>query len=171
MEKSEAWRALANAARLISAQRGRLVLTVDSAHHLASSADRNDLERLLHLVPDSTVTLVCIKRNDLSPEQPVDALPIRLRPLTRTEAGDYLTTKLRLAGRDAPTFGPGVMTCLQSRANGVPRTLDRLSGLALRLAAIQRLKLISTELVETVAQEIGVEPLGLPYHERLGRVS
>ena len=130
--KTQAWRALADAARLIAAQRGRLVLVVDDGHFLA---DRIDLERLLHLHDGSTVSLIVIERPDGSNDLP-DAFAIPLDALTRSESDTYLTAKLGRAGRDGPTFAPKALTRLHAIAEGVPGRIDGLAGLAMRAAAI-----------------------------------
>jgi len=168
--RSQTWRTLSDAARLIAAQRGSLVLAVDDAHHLTSADDRLDLERLLHLVPVSTVTLIVLERPDDTTDGPIDAFPIRLDRLTRTESTHYLSTKLQRVGRDAPTFAPTALTRLHAMSAGIPRIIDRLAGFALRAGAIQGLKLIPDDLVEAVSQEMRSDRLGPMFHGGLNRV-
>jgi hypothetical protein len=137
------WRALADAARVLHAQRCRLVLAIDAFENL-DTGDRH-LVRLSHL--DPIVTLILSGRPD--PERTDDeAFSVPLSPLTRGESSDYLASKLRHAGRDAATFTPRALTTLHALADGVPRRLDRLAGLALRASALERLDRVGEELID-----------------------
>lgn len=149
------WQSLTDAARLIAAQRGRLVIAVDDAHRLA---DRLDLDRLLCLDSGSTVTILSFERPRDDDSHP-DAFSIRLDPLTRSESSAYLAAKLHLAGRDTPLFSPAAMTRLHALTAGVPRRLDRLAGLALRDAAVQGQPLITEGRVEVAFRETHPAPL------------
>jgi len=132
------WRALADAARLIREQRGRLILAIDSAESLDGPDDLRHLDRLLHLDPDGdpAPTLIRVERLGDRPAPPSDAFPIRLGPLTRGEATSYLAAKLCHAGRDGPTFTARSVTVIHGLAEGVPGRLDRLARMALIAAAV-----------------------------------
>jgi type II secretory pathway predicted ATPase ExeA len=132
---ARSWRVLVDAARLIRAQRGRLVLAIDSAEGLDTPEARRDVDRLAHLDPgpEPVVTLIDVSRPIDGPAQgPADEFPVPLGPLTRGEASAYVATKLRLAGRHEPAFTPRGLTCLHSLAEGVPGRIDRIARLALR---------------------------------------
>jgi type II secretory pathway predicted ATPase ExeA len=147
---ARSWRALVDAARLIRAQRGRLVLAVDSAQWLDTPEARRDLDRLVHLDsgPEPIVTLIEVSQPVGDTSQIAhEAIPIPLGPLTRGETSAYLATKLRLAGRDAPTFTPRGLTCLHSLAGGVPGRLDRLARLALVAGGLEGVDRVDEEIL------------------------
>jgi type II secretory pathway predicted ATPase ExeA len=150
--RAAGWQTLVEAARLIAAQRGRLVMVVDDVHLLL---DRTDFDRLTHLDPRSCPTLIGSGRSDAEEADP-DAFLIPLVPLTRSEANAYLATKLRNAGRPDLTFDPGALTLIHAMSEGVPRRLDRLAGLAMREAGGRRLAIVSAELVESIDREAGL---------------
>jgi type II secretory pathway predicted ATPase ExeA len=134
-----------------------VVLAVDDCHHLTDPADRLDLERLVHLDthPRARLTVVRVGRGPADPEDEACpwGLAIRLRPLTHSEAGRFLTAKLAAAGRAAPTFTPRAVTRLHALSAGVPRGLDRLASLSLMAGAVRGLEMIPAEVVEGVARE------------------
>jgi type II secretory pathway predicted ATPase ExeA len=140
------WRRLGEALQLCRAQRLAVTLSVDDAHALA---DPDAIDRLLRL--DPAATLLLVGRGPL-PEAPW-SLRVRLAPLTHSEAGLYLTTKLSAAGRMDPTFTPRAITLLHSLSAGNPRGLDRLAALSLLAGSARRLEMITPDLVEGVAQE------------------
>jgi MSHA biogenesis protein MshM len=154
---ARSWRALADAVRLIRAQRGRLVLAVDSAEGLDAPESRRDLDRLVHLDPgpDPVVTLIDVSRPvDDAAQIADDALAVPLGPMTRGEASTYLDAKLRHAGRDAPTFTPRGLTCLHSLAEGVPGRLDRLARLALHAGGLEGADRVDEEIICRIGIEL-----------------
>ena len=149
-----AWRTLADAVRLCRAQGLGVVLAIDDCQDLTETVDRRDLERLVHLDPHpkARLTIVEVGRDDPDGADPW-GLAIRLEPLTRGEAADYLATKLAAAGRSEPTFTPRAITRWHALAGGVPRGLERLAALALIAGAVRGLEIITPEVVEGVAAE------------------
>jgi MSHA biogenesis protein MshM len=155
--RAHAWRRLADAVRLVLAQRQPVVLAVDNCHYLTDHADRLDLARLVHLAPcpEAQLTVIQVGRvaESVSVNQVNWELAIRLAPLTRSEAEAYLTAKLAAAGRDEPVFTPAALTRLHALSDGVPRGLDRLASLCLMAGAWQGLDLIAPQHVEAAALE------------------
>jgi type II secretory pathway predicted ATPase ExeA len=157
------WKRLADAVRLGRPQGLHVVLAVDDCQHLSTPADRLDLERLAHLDPHPTarVTVVRVGRDPepgAGPDAPAWGLAIRLRPLTRSDAERFVTTKLAAAGRDEPAFTPRAITRLHALSAGIPRGLDRLASLALMAGAMRRLEVIPPEVIEGVALECWGHP-------------
>ena len=76
-----------------------------------------------------------------------DALPARLKPMTRAEVGQYLSGKLRAAGRNDETFTPRAVTRIHAASGGIPRTLDRMASLSMMAAAFRGMEMISAEVV------------------------
>jgi MSHA biogenesis protein MshM len=160
--RAMAWKALSDAVRLCRWQRLGVVLAIDDAQDLVGPVDRLDLDRLAHLDPhpDARLTVVRAHRTDDEGEDlaPAWELAIRLDPLTRSEAGRYLSAKLSAAGRDEPTFTPRAIHRLHARTGGVPRGLDRLASLALMAGALRGLEMVTPEVVEGVVRECAPAP-------------
>ena len=157
--RSTAWRALAEAARLCRWQGLHVVLAIDDCQGLREGADRLDLDRLDHLDPDPATRLTVLRVGRPS-EQTDDPslgitwdLAVRLGPLTRSEAGNYLASKLDDAGRPEPAFTPRALTRLHSLSGGIPRGLDRLATLALMATAVRGLEMVPSEVVEDASRE------------------
>ena len=149
-----AWKALADAARLCRLQGLTVVLALDDIHE---ADDPRTLDRLLHL--NARLTVLRVGR-------PCGAEPdswsplVRLLPLTRTEAGQYLNTKLAASGRDGPTFTPRALARVHAISGGVPRALDRLASRTLREGACQGREIVGLEVVEEVAANWAIPGLG-----------
>jgi type II secretory pathway predicted ATPase ExeA len=135
--------------RLAGCQGLAVVLAIDDAHVLD---DRRDLERLTTL-DGARVTVLRVGR----PTDPDDAvrweLALRLPPLSRGEAEQYLRAKLEAAGRSGTTFTSRAVARLHALSGGVPRGLERLAGLALAAGAVRGLEIIPPEVVDDVAPE------------------
>jgi len=157
--RASAWRSLAEAARVCRWQGIGVVLVVDDCQALASDADRLDLERLDHLDPDPAARLTVIRSGrpavgDDEGHLPGDwGLRVRLGPLGRSEAADYVEAKLIGAGREEAAFTPRALTRLHALAGGIPRGLDRLSGLALMAGAARGVEMVTPDLVEGSSRE------------------
>lgn len=159
-----AWRRLADAVRLCRSQDLGVVLAIDDCQDLTTADDRLDLDRLVHLDPHprARLTVLQVGRIDGHAPEPWD-LAIRLEPLTRSEAADYLAAKLAAAGRADPAFTPRALTRWHALAGGVPRGLDRLAALALIAGAVRGLEIITPEVVDGVAAECqGPDALAIP---------
>ena len=159
--RTDAWRALADAARLCRLQGLAVVLAVDDLRGLVAPADRLDLDRLAHVDPhpEARVTVLRCERTPVESAPgsgaPAEswALAVPVPPLTRTEAGRYLAAKLAAAGREAPTFTLRAVTRLHALTGGVPRGLDRLAALALAAGAVGGLEVVTPDVVAAVAAE------------------
>ncbi len=147
------WRALTDAARLCRLQNLGLVLAIDDAHEIDDPAQ---IDRLTHLDthPKSQVSVLKVGRDQpADPPSNLWGLAVRLSPLTRSEAAEYLARKLSGAGRTEPAFTPRAITRLHLLSAGVPRGLDRLASLALMAGAMRGLEMIGPEVIENVASE------------------
>ncbi|HEU5117015.1 MAG TPA: type II secretory pathway protein ExeA, partial [Isosphaeraceae bacterium] len=147
------WRTLTDAARLCRLQNLGLVLAIDDAQEID---DPTQIDRLTHLDthPKSRVSVLKVGRDQPSgPPSDLWGLAIRLAPLTRSEAAEYLARKLAGAGRTEPAFTPRAIARLHLLSAGVPRGLDRLASLALMAGAMRGLEMIGPEVIENVVSE------------------
>jgi type II secretory pathway predicted ATPase ExeA len=154
--RADVWRNLCEAVHLCRLQGLGAVLAIEDDHTLVEPADRQDLERLVNLAaysgPDLTIVRVGRSMSDPDPRGDCD-LAIRLSPLSRTEAADYLRAKFAAGGRHAFALAPRAATRLHANASGVPRELDRLASMALWATIARGLKSIPPEIVDEVASE------------------
>ena len=157
--RSVAWRRLDEAVRLCHCQGLHVVLAIDDTQDLGGPADRLDLRRLSRLGaraggPLTVLTIGREPSDDLDDSEDDDwDLAIRLAPLTRSEAGQYLAAKLAAAGRRSPVFAPKAVTRLHAIARGVPAGLERLATLALLAGSFEGLEVVTPEVVEGAAGE------------------
>lgn len=154
----DGWHWLQRGIRIFSHQGFQAVLVVENAQLLVQSSENADLERLTHLgeLADGAVTVLLVTSGDLTPESLASGLCplcIRLKPLTRSEAGTYLTAKLAAAGCDCALFTPRAVTRLHALSGGIPSGLNRLTTLALMAGALRGMESISAEVVDAVSKE------------------
>ena len=155
------------AVKLCRWQAVSVVLAVDDHRLLEDPRDRRDLQRLARLDahPKARITLVVAgepreeEDHSLFDAQTCDwSIVVRLAPLTRTEAANYLVAKLAKVGRIEPTFTPKAITLIHGISRGIPRGIDRIASSALRLAAARQLEMVAPDVVEAVALEcVGAE--------------
>lgn len=74
------------------------------------------------------VPLVITSRED-------DVKGLSVPPLTRTQAADYLASKLARAGHPGPAFAGPALTRLHAQARGIPARLDALARAGMQAAA------------------------------------
>jgi len=122
------------------------LIIIKNAHELKPSALRAMCELAeLRVRTGSALKIVLVSDRSLEPILSVPAMqPIserllhdfHLRPMTRTEASDYLHEKLRAAGADFPAFVFSNTICdeLWEASGGWPGIMDRVALLALAKA-------------------------------------
>jgi type II secretory pathway predicted ATPase ExeA len=151
-----AWRALERAVRLAAIQAIHVVIGIDNFES-ADSDVRRDLHSLanLALAQNSRVTVVQSGRPRRVRRQEFDghwAPAITLESLNRSQAENFLTSKLKHAGRAEPAFTPRAITRLHCLAGGVPRRLEQLATFCLIAGAACQLEVVPAELVDSVEQ-------------------
>lgn len=166
LDRPAAWRSLSDAARLCRWQGLHAVLVIDDAQALDTPGDRRDLARLTHLDPNpaARLTVLLAYRDDgegdgqevddadPGPLEPGD-LRVGLPPLTRGETADYLSEKLKAAGRPRGAFTESGSHRLHELSGGVPRAVDRLAVLGLMAAALRGLDAVPAAVVDDVAPQ------------------
>lgn len=143
---SAARKAIGDAFRLCRFQGQAVVFALDDCHE---AIDGQALDHLEHLQARTPTPLTILRAGRDGPTESDGWRPrIRLLPLTRTEAAQYLTAKLAGAGASSIIFTSHALTRLHAHSRGVPRMLDRLAARALREGARRSLERIEPEVVE-----------------------
>lgn len=151
-----AWKALTDAVKVCHWQKIHPILVIDDVRDLVNEDDRRDLARLVHLADASCgpLTIVVAECEDAAdPHARAWDRSIRLLPLTRSETGPYVASKLATARRFDPAFTPQAVGRLHDLSLGVPRGIDRLASMALMAGALQRLDPVTPDVIDEVARE------------------
>jgi MSHA biogenesis protein MshM len=160
-----AWRALERAVRLASLQGYEVVVVIDDCGDQVDSAMCRDLDLLAQLGSSTATRLTIIQVERTDGEAPtvdcgVWSLSIGLERMTRSQAEQYLATKLTWAGSSERTFTPRALTRMHALSLGVPRRLEQLASLSLMAGAVGGLEVINPELVDAVAPECRSDLVG-----------
>lgn len=150
--------------RLCLESRCRPILMVDEAHHLRPDV-LEDLRLLTNYNMDAEnrLTLLLLGQTELRRRLSMavhEALAQRIvvrhhmAALSREEAPDYLTHRLRLAGTELPLFEPAAEEAIFQATSGLPRKVNSLAHHALSAAALARAKVVTTEHVQAALPEI-----------------
>jgi general secretion pathway protein A len=154
------WRALREALLLCHWQRQAVVAAIDDAHLIGDSQTQLELDRLAHggPCPEARLRLIVAGRpcEGGSSWGERRGLDLRLKPLTRGEAADFIKAKLASAGRTQETFSGRAITLLHAQSGGVPRTLDCLAAAALAAGANEGADFLVPELLEKLSREFAV---------------
>ena len=77
-----------------------------------------------------------------------------LQPLSREETVQYVTHRLRAAGRQQPVFEPKAFDALFELTGGVPRKINRLCDMGLLVGYAEGLSAVAADDLEAVAEEL-----------------
>lgn len=139
-------KAIGDALRLCRFQGQAVVFALDDCHE---ASDGRAFDHLEHLQTRLSTPMTILRAGRDGPSESDGWRPrVRLLPLTRTEAIQYLTAKLASAGVSSTIFTSRALTRLHAHSRGVPRMLDRLAARALREGARQGLERIESEFLE-----------------------
>jgi type II secretory pathway predicted ATPase ExeA len=83
----------------------------------------------------------------------------RLEPVTQDDSAEYLRHRLKLAGCDKELFPRDALALLHEASQGTHRALDRLASLCLRQAARRKRKLVDTDIVRDVLEQMSAPAL------------
>lgn len=86
------------------------------------------------------------------------SLKCLLRPLTVTEAGQYVEHCLQQAGCSDPVFTPEALNLIAELSGGVPRRINRLADLSLVVAYAEKSPQVLPGHVEAVFEELAAVP-------------
>jgi type II secretory pathway predicted ATPase ExeA len=164
-DRAAVWRSLSRAVRAVALEGTHMVFVLDGWD---DEIDRRSLQDLRALMDSGSpaappVALIRVGRHPL--DDPTDrgaplTLAIGLDRLTRSQAETYVEARLAAAGCRERIITPRALTRLHSWSEGIPRGLDQLATFSLIAGAVQRLEVVSADVVDGVALRslVGVNP-------------
>ncbi len=143
----------------------RTALIIDEAQLVPAKATFEELRLLTNFQLDdrNLLSLVLIGQPELKvrlARKPYRALQQRiglrfhLGPLDEEETAEYVSHRLRIAGRQTPLFEDGALALLYKHSRGVPRTINIIAGNALLEGFGRDAATISEAIVKDVVEEM-----------------
>ncbi len=153
--------------------KGSGVLIIDEAQHLSSQLldqihaiampEGSDARLLQVVLSGEPALLDRLAQEDV--RELNQRIPIRatVKPLGREEVDGYVAHRLSVAGGSgAPAFAPAALDGVHRQSGGVPRVVNLLCDRALTLGAQLGITVITPEVVEEAAHDVGVMPITVP---------
>ena len=107
-----------------------------------------------------------IKQPELRALRQRIALRAKLYPFTLEETGQYIARRLQVAGASGNTiFDRKAVEAIYRYSEGIPRVINVLCELALVSAFADQRQTISTDIIESVATDFGVDSYAVPERE------
>lgn len=154
----------------LQAEGKKAVVLIDEANMLQRREVMEEFRGLLNLeVPSGKlVTFIFFGLPELEEHLSVDpplaqrvALKCRMRAFDPEATRAYIQHRLRVAGATRELFAPEALEAIHRHAGGIPRVINTLCDNALLEGFLRKKKdRIDAELVESVAQDLGVVPAG-----------
>lgn len=139
------------------------VIILDDAHLIDDVRIFQALQLLLNFIGQSQIQFSLILIGDRSLLPRVARVPqfdarvavkSLLQPLSREETVQYVTHRLRAAGRQQPVFEPKAFDALFELTGGVPRKINRLCDMGLLVGYAEGLSAVAADDLEAVAEEL-----------------
>ena len=83
-------------------------------------------------------------------------LRVRLSSFDRDLSASYISHRLSLVGRSAPLFSPDALEAIFTYSNGIPRSIDRISQSALRVAFLNKSKDVDLDTITLAIDDLGL---------------
>ena len=140
------------------------VIIIDEAHIINEVNVFETIRLLLNLQEKDKflVTLILIgqpelaeKIENLKPLEQRIAVKSRISSLNQEEAGNYISHRLKIAGRSEPIFTKEAIGFIYESTGGIPRRINRLCDLALLSGFMHKVNKIDLGILQ--AQAMGVE--------------
>lgn len=140
------------------------VIIIDEAQLIKDREVFEELRLLLNLQKDDRflLTLILIGQPELREKmnrlpQLKQRLPIKyhLNTLDEEETGEYITHRLRIAGRDSRIFTDRAIKSIYTHSEGTPRTINDMCDMNLMVGFGRRVEYIDEELVREVVRDLG----------------
>ncbi len=156
-------RALHRQLLLLCEQGFKPVIAIDEAHLIVDQRIFETLHQLLNFQQTSEIDFTLLLVGDqllLSHMQRSaqldDRIAVRclLKPFSIEDTRGYVEHRLEVAGRNEPIFEDDAFQTLFELTQGNPRKINRLCDLALLVGYADELPLISSDVLEAVAEEL-----------------
>lgn len=141
----------------------RVLLIVDEAQNLSAPAMESlrmlsninaDKDQLLQIILVGQPQLRdLLKRPELQQFAQRVAADFFIPPLNSVEGGDYITHRLKVAGRERQLFTPLATSKIARAAGGIPRSINILAEMALVYGFAEEERLIDVHIVDEVLRD------------------
>jgi general secretion pathway protein A len=158
---ADLWNLLADRLVELRYEQTACLVALDDAH-LASTAVKQQVERLAHLAGSAQTQLTLLLAS--TPEDAgrlgqewLDQIELRidLTPWTEEETAHHIAQCLLSSGSTQPIFTDDAITALYELSGGIPRKVDQIAQLALLAGAGRGLEEIDAETLTDAYQELG----------------
>ncbi|WP_417392616.1 ExeA family protein [Gimesia sp.] len=156
-------RALHRQLQILCEQGYKPVIVIDEAHLIVDQRIFETLHQLLNFQQTSDIDFTLLLVGDqllLSHLQRSSQLDNRiavrclLKSFSEEETQSYVEHRLQVAGRSEPVFEPEAFQTLFELTQGNPRKINRLCDLGLLVGYADELSLITSDVLEAVAEEL-----------------
>lgn len=155
---ADPWARLERALATAGLERARIVVAIDDATDDVTDDQAPWIGRLVRMGARAGVTLSVVEARSHdqgcctpSPDGCSSIGAVRVLPLTRDEAEEFVRAKLAGAGCRSALFTPRAITRLHGLAMGLPGGLERLATASLRAAARAGLEITTPEIIDAAA--------------------
>jgi general secretion pathway protein A len=139
------------------------ILVIDEAHLLADAGTLSTLRLLLNLECDGQLPFTLLLVGQASLMTTLDRIPdfeqrlatrCLLQRFTAEETAAYVEHRLRTAGARHTIFDASALDALHRHAQGIPRKINRLCDLALVVGFAEELRILRSEQIEAISEEL-----------------
>ncbi|HDZ89503.1 MAG TPA: AAA family ATPase [Deltaproteobacteria bacterium] len=152
----------------------KAILIIDEAH-LLSEESLHDIRLLSNIENEKTklIQILLIGQDELNSKLQKDSLKAlkqrfnisrRLRPLNKSETGDYIMHRLRVAGRDSQIFDKRALDLIFKKSSGVPRLINQICDSSLLIGYAVEARSIGSKVVREV-----INDMNAVYEQQEGR--
>lgn len=163
--------ALAERVRTLNREGRRVLLAVDEAHTITDPALFEHLRLLLNIEVHGQLPLALLLVGQEGLETAFDrhpglrqrlALTVRLRPMVADASKHYILARLKVAGCTRGIFTRSAAERIVELSQGLPRDINRICELALTVGYAFELKKIRRQVIDAVAEDLGLLPESVP---------
>ncbi len=140
----------------------KTVVIIDEAHVITDMRVWEELRLILNFQLENKFLLTLLLLGQPELKESIDAnkqlaqriaMRCHLTNLTREEAAEYITHRLKVAGREG-IFSPKVSKLIYEKSGGIPRRINHICDLALVSGFGKKVKIIDEEIIQEVVQDL-----------------
>ena len=152
------------------------VIFIDEAHIINEANIFETIRLLLNLQEKDKflLTLILIgqpelaeKIENLKPLEQRIAVKSRIGSLDQQEAGNYISHRLKIAGRTEPIFTKEAIEFIFESTGGIPRRINRICDLVLLSGSIHKVKQIDVGILQAQAMGLAEKVKGMPVEDAI----